>query len=63
MKPESQDKVQIEKLRKIERQAKSLIYKMKHLEKDWEKVRSQLKSAKLSFPKTLGDVISRWNKT
>lgn len=49
-------------LRKIEKQAKQLIFKMKRLEKDWSKTRASIKSPNRSLPKTLGDVLSGWSK-
>lgn len=56
------EKKRISELRKIERQAKALIYKMQKLESEWKKLREEVKTTSLSVPKTLGDAISRWHK-
>lgn len=60
MKSADHDKEKVAELRKIERQAKQLIYKMRRLEAAWKKLRAEVKST--SLPKTLGDILSQWNR-
>lgn len=57
-----EQKKKLSEMRKLERQAKNLIYKMQRLEKDWKNLREELKDAAVSVPKQLGDVLARWNR-
>jgi uncharacterized protein (UPF0335 family) len=49
-------------LRKLERQAKQLIYKMERIETEWSRVRKQLLALGKDVPKQLGDVLHGWQK-
>jgi len=52
-------------LRKLEKQAKQLIFnmnrKIQRLESEWTKVRKDLPELK-SVPRTLGDALANWSK-
>lgn len=62
MKTSDEEKKNLATLRKIERHAKQLLYKMQRLETEWKKVRAEIKGTSESLPKTLGDVLSKWNR-
>ncbi len=49
-------------LRKLERQAKQLIYKMERIEAEWNRVRKHLETLGKDVPKQLGDVLHGWQK-
>jgi hypothetical protein len=49
-------------LRKLERQAKQLIYKMDRIEMQWNALREELKDSGRSLPRQLGDVLHGWRK-
>lgn len=49
-------------LRKLERQAKQLIYKMERIEAEWNRVRKHLEALGKEVPKQLGDVLHGWQK-
>ena len=63
MKASDEENNKVKALRRLERQAKQLIYKMKRLETEWKKLRSEFKSTSASLPATLGDVLSKWNRS
>ena len=63
MQTKEEKRERLRELRKIEKQAKRLIYKMHHLENEWKKLRSELaESGSSQLPKSLGDVIANWNR-
>jgi chaperonin cofactor prefoldin len=49
-------------LRKLERQAKQLIYKMDRIEAEWNQVKKELEDQGKSVPHQLGDVLFRFRK-
>ena len=46
--------------RKLERQARQLLYKMEKIAKEWDRVKSDLKKAGQDIPHQLGDVLHGW---
>lgn len=53
----------LKELRKLERQAKQLIYKMNKIELDWKHLQKELHAAGVKqLPNTLGDAIANWHK-
>ena len=57
-----ENKKKLLELRKIERQAKQLIFKMKRLEENWKQLRLDLKEAGKNLPQGLGDILANWNR-
>lgn len=49
-------------LRKLERQAKGLIYKMERLQKEWNGVKRELGEKGKEVSHELGDVLNGWSK-
>lgn len=49
-------------LRKLERQAKGLIYKMERIETEWNGVKRELTEKGKEITHELGDVLQGWNK-
>jgi len=49
-------------MRKLERQAKQLIYKMGRLEAQWERVKKELQDKGKDIPHGLGDILYRFQK-
>ncbi len=63
---DSQKQLEMKKLselRKLERQAKALLYKMERIEVEWRAVKSELLQIGRSVPHQLGDVLGAWRKT
>lgn len=58
MDPEIKQK--LAELRKLERQAKQLLYKMDRIESEWNSVKQELQSSGRNVPNHLGDVLSGW---
>ncbi|MBI1860265.1 MAG: hypothetical protein HYR96_05030 [Deltaproteobacteria bacterium] len=52
----------LSELRSIEKKAKQLIFRMRRLEEDWEKVRKELAQAGQAVDRRLGDALAGWNK-
>ena len=61
MESKEERKKRLQELRKLEKQAKQLIYKMRRLENEWIKLRQEFPETK-SIPSTLGDALANWNK-
>jgi len=60
MDPEISEK--LSELRKLERQAKQLIYKMERIENAWNAVKRELQDKGKDVSHQLGDVLHGWNK-
>jgi len=58
MDPEIADKLAA--LRKLERQAKQLLYKMERIEAAWNVLKKELKEKGKEIPHHLGDVLHGW---
>lgn len=52
----------LSEMRKLERQAKQLIYKMERIESQWNRVKMELKEKGKDVSHQLGDVLHSWNK-
>jgi chaperonin cofactor prefoldin len=52
----------LKELRKLEQQAKQLIYKMDRIEQKWNETKNELIALGRSVPHRLGDVLSGWRK-
>lgn len=50
-------KALLQQMRKLERQAKSLIYKMERIEASWDGVKAELKTRGKEVSHRLGDVL------
>ncbi len=50
------------KLRKLERQAKQLLYKMDRIQSDWNGVKKELVAKGKEISHELGDVLQGWSK-
>lgn len=60
MDPEISEK--LSELRKLERQAKQLLYKMERIESQWEEIKQELKEKGKEIHHRLGDVLYRYQK-
>ena len=49
-------------MRRLERQAKQLIFKMERLEAAWNKIKKELVENGKEIPHQLGDVLHRYSK-
>lgn len=49
-------------MRRLERQAKQLLYKMDRIEAEWNKLKKELQNEGREVPHLLGDVIYRFAK-
>jgi len=56
----SEHSEKIAQLRKLERQAKSLLYKMERIETEWNSVKEELTREGKEIPHQLGDVLHGW---
>lgn len=49
-------------MRRLERQAKQLLYKMARIEAEWNKLKKELQGEGKEIPHHLGDVLHRFSK-
>ncbi len=61
MKLTDAQKKKLAELRKIEKQAKALIFKMRKLEENYKNLRNELRNVK-ALPPRLGDILASWSK-
>lgn len=52
----------LSELRKLERQAKALLYKMERIEVEWNSIKNELRQSGRIVPHQLGDVLGTWRK-
>jgi len=55
-------KLLTQEMRKLEKQARQLLYKMDKLTADWDRVKAELKKNGKDIPHQLGDLLSGWKR-
>lgn len=53
-------KEKLAEMRRLERQAKQLIYKMERIESDWNQLKKELEDEGKEIPHLLGDIVHRY---